>query len=395
MFAKPFIGALSGHLDGVYSIEKHPKNLSCLLSASADGEVKIWNVLERNTFFSVQAHNSFIRGLTISRPNGTSFLTCADDRTIKHWPLNLESINQEIVPFSTFITQSTLRGIDHSWGSNNFVSTGSYLHLWDYNRSQPIQQFSWETSESTISAKFNPVEHNIFATTGSDNSIALYDVKSRTPIRKLILDNRSNSIAWNPMEAFNFTVANEDNNCYTFDMRKMKEALCVHMDHLSAVMDIDYSPTGKEFVSGSYDKTIRIFGYDSGRSKEVYHTRRMQKIFTVRYSMDAKFIFSGSDDANIRIWKARKSEPLIVTSRREVQSMRYRNQLKQRYKNMPEIRRIARHRHLPKILYNLKKMKQEMIQSSRRKLDNIQKHSRSKKIKKIPARQKFIVTEIK
>jgi WD repeat and SOF domain-containing protein 1 len=24
-------------------------------------------------------------------------------------------------------------------------------------------------------------------------------------------------------------------------------------------MDVDYSPTGKEFVSGSYDKTLRIF----------------------------------------------------------------------------------------------------------------------------------------
>lgn len=27
-------------------------------------------------------------------------------------------------------------------------------------------------------------------------------------------------------------------------------------------MDVDYAPTGKEFVSGSYDKTIRIFPVD-------------------------------------------------------------------------------------------------------------------------------------
>ncbi len=30
-------------------------------------------------------------------------------------------------------------------------------------------------------------------------------------------------------------------------------------------MDLDYAPTGKEFVTGSYDKTIRIFGNQSGR----------------------------------------------------------------------------------------------------------------------------------
>lgn len=33
----------------------------------------------------------------------------------------------------------------------------------------------------------------------------------------------------------------------------------VHMDHVGAVVHVDYSPTGREFVSGSYDKTIRIY----------------------------------------------------------------------------------------------------------------------------------------
>ena len=38
------------------------------------------------------------------------------------------------------------------------------------------------------------------------------------------LQTRCNSIAWNPMEAFNFTVANEDCNLYTYDMRKLQSA---------------------------------------------------------------------------------------------------------------------------------------------------------------------------
>ena len=70
-------------------------------------------------------------------------------------------------------------------------------------------------------------------------------------------------------EAFNFTAANEDHNLYSFDMRKLDKALCVHKDHVSAVMDIDYSPTGKEFVTGSYDRTVRIFGNTAGHSREV------------------------------------------------------------------------------------------------------------------------------
>ena len=78
----------------------------------------------------------------------------------------------------------------------------------------------------------------------------------------------------------------------------------ISKDHVSAVLDIDYSPTGKEFVTGSYDKTIRIFEASQGRSRDVYHTKRMQKSFCVKFSMDAKFVLSGSDDGNIRLWKS-------------------------------------------------------------------------------------------
>ena len=42
------------------------------------------------------------------------------------------------------------------------------------------------------------------------------------------LQTRSNAIAWNPMEAFNFTCASEDCSLYTYDMRKLKSAACIH-----------------------------------------------------------------------------------------------------------------------------------------------------------------------
>lgn len=82
------------------------------------------------------------------------------------------------------------------------------------------------------------------------------------------------------------------------------------MDHVGAVIYLDYSPTGKEFVSGSYDKTIRIFESDKGHSRDVYHTKRMQRLTMVKWSLDSKYVFSASDEMNIRIWKARASEKL-------------------------------------------------------------------------------------
>ena len=60
----------------------------------------------------------------------------------------------------------------------------------------------------------------------------------------------------------NIVVGNENSNLYTFDMRKLDMPKMIHKDHLSAVLDVDFSPTGKEFVTASFDKTIRIFNYN-------------------------------------------------------------------------------------------------------------------------------------
>ena len=51
--------------------------------------------------------------------------------------------------------------------------------------------------------------------------------------------------------------------------------------------------SGREFVSGSYDKTVRIFPVEKGRSREVYHTKRMQRLSCVSWSRDNRFILSG------------------------------------------------------------------------------------------------------
>ena len=108
-----------------------------------------------------------------------------------------------------------------------------------------------------------------------DRGIFVHDIRGRTNLIKTTLLNKSSAIAWNPQEPFNFTVGNEDGNCYTFDMRKMDTFTKQHKDHIGAVMDIDYSPTGRSFVTGSFDKTVRIFDIGAGKSKQMYHAKRM------------------------------------------------------------------------------------------------------------------------
>ena len=62
---------------------------------------------------------------------------------------------------------------------------------------------------------------------------------------------------------------------------------------------------------------VFYFGGFKGHSNEIYHTKRMQRIFAVKWSSDAKYVLSGSDEMNIRLWKAKAHESIGTQSARQ------------------------------------------------------------------------------
>jgi len=107
LFAKPFIGALDGHSDGIYCMSLVPSSLVDFLSGACDGgksnaplyvaqssnaypdarsEIKLWNLTTRKATWSWRAHEGFVRGLCCNSA-GTRFISCGTDQTIKMWRL--------------------------------------------------------------------------------------------------------------------------------------------------------------------------------------------------------------------------------------------------------------------------------------------------------------------
>ncbi|XP_066546574.1 DDB1- and CUL4-associated factor 13 [Amia ocellicauda] len=392
VFAKPFLASLDGHKDSLSCMVKHPTSLSTLLSGACDGEVKIWNLTKRECVRSVQAHEGFVRGMC-ARFCGTSFFTIGDDKTIKQWNMEGPAYGEEEEPLNTILGKVVYTGIDHHWKEGTFATCGQQVDIWNEQRTSPIRTFTWGV-DSINSVRFNPVETDLLASCVSDRSIVLYDMRQASPLKKIVMSLRSNSLCWNPMEAFMFTCANEDYNLYTFDMRRLDSPVIVHMDHVSAVLDVDYSPTGKEFVSASFDKCIRIFPANKGHSREVYHTKRMQHVICVKWSADNKYILSGSDEMNIRLWKANASEKLGVLAPREKAALNYSQKLKEKFQHHPQIKRIARHRHLPKTVFSQAKELRVMKEARRRKETNVRKHSKPDSVPIVPEKKKHVVAVV-
>jgi WD repeat and SOF domain-containing protein 1 len=404
MFAKPFIAGLDGHTDGVSCMSTIRNSNMPLISGACDGELRVWDLPTKKCVWSAVGHTGFVRGV-VADVRGTTFYTCGDDMSIKQWALSGESTSSSsaasssssssqtfVKPLQTILGKDRFMAIDHHWKDNQLATAGEAVQVWDPSRSTPVNTYKWGV-DGTLDVKFNPAEACLLAATCGDRAVCLYDLRASLPMRKFMLGMKSNKVAWNPREPFNFVLANEDHNCYTFDMRKLEEPLMIHKDHVSAVMDVAYSPTGKEFVSGSYDRTVRIFPSMGGRSRDMYHTKRMQRVFSVAYSADSNFIFSGSDDTNVRIWKAHASAALGTQNSREERKRQYTDTLKKKYKHMPEIARIRKDKPTPKNITKAQQMKHIQTSSARRKVDNRVKHSKEGSVITKPERSKVVVKE--
>ena len=270
---------MNEHSDGIAAFAKSMRHISRFASGDFSGELRFWDLNTKKSLFVVQAHDKFVKGIAFDR-TGHNILSCGDDSAINIFnvrkALEQQMAGQAIEPVNRFNSGNLLTSIDCSLQDPYFVTGGDTVQIWNQERSSPFQNCDWGI-DTVSKVKFNPVDTNLIACTSMDRGVYIYDIRGKAGLKKTIMLNKASCLAWNPQEPINFTVGNEDSNAYTYDMRKLEEIKIVHKDHIGAILDIDYSPTGSHFVTGSFDKTVRIFPHNKGFSSQMYYTRRMQK----------------------------------------------------------------------------------------------------------------------
>ncbi|OAA70595.1 U3 small nucleolar RNA associated protein [Cordyceps fumosorosea ARSEF 2679] len=395
LHAAPFIAQLGrGHVDGVYSMAKDPSSLERFASGSGDGVVKVWDLTTREEAWHTTAHENIVKGLAWTRDQ--KLLTCAADRTIKLFdPQHTPSGS---APISSWLGQGAFSALSHHRARGAFAAaSGGSIAVYDLERHTAAPEvLQWPTSTDTVTdVSFSPVETSVLASCGADRGVVLYDLRTSTPVTRTVLSFASNRVAWSPMEAYHLATASEDHNAYLFDVRRFDRALNVLKDHVAAVTDVEWAPTGQELVTASWDRTVRLWRRDGGHSRDVYHTKRMQRVTAARWTPDSKYVLSGSDDGNVRLWRAEASARQGVKSARQRQALEYNGALVERYGHMPEIRRIKRHRHLPTVVKKAGEIKKVELASIKRKEENERKHTKKQFEKRQSEREKMILARQK
>ncbi|THV07150.1 WD40 repeat-like protein, partial [Dendrothele bispora CBS 962.96] len=81
--------------------------------------------------------------------------------------------------------------------------------------------------------------------------------------------------------------------------------------HTDRVWSVAYSPDSRHIVSGSYDKTIRIWDSQTGQPPVGHPLQgHTHWVTSVAYSPDSRHIVSGSFDKTVRIWESQTGQPV-------------------------------------------------------------------------------------
>ena len=91
--------------------------------------------------------------------------------------------------------------------------------------------------------------------------------------------------------------------------------------HTNAVTSLTFSSDGASLVSGSYDKTIKLWDVQTGGMIKTFHGHT-KPVFSISVSADCTTIASGSEDKTIRLWDIQTTEcHCVLEQQGEVKSV--------------------------------------------------------------------------
>jgi len=269
---------LKGHTRGINclafsSVCKNGKTMPILASGSR-GETKLWDLSKGELIDTLSEYPWVISGLVDEvnslafSSDGQTLVSCGADSTIKIWHVGALDL------------------IDILHKHNGIVRC----------------------------VAFTP-DGRMLATGGDDRKILFWDLMQRRVAIALSLDDTA---------AHSLVLSQDGQTLVTGSYRKIKvwrtspqvgklfkdtEPLQSLMGHSHIVSSLAISADGKLLVSGSWDKTIKIWQLDTG---ELISTLKGHgdRVYAIALSPDGKIIASGSADKTIKLWHLQTGELL-------------------------------------------------------------------------------------
>lgn len=297
--------ALTGHKASIRGLAFPIENSQTLFSGGEDQSVRLWDIILGKCNRIIQGYTNPVWSITFST-KGSLLVSGGEDRVVRLWDVSTEdksyrelTRHQHLVRTLAFNTQGTLLASGSYDGTVVIWNTTSWKIVKTLKEDKSLEN---ENSGRVISVAFSQDSKKLAVSYYYGKKVSLWDIEQWKLITTISdFTERVRDVAFCPNKDI-LAISNDSTKepvIKLWDIEKRQDIRCLK-GHTGPVWSLSFSPDGKILASGSADKTIRLWNWETGESIELKgHEARIRSIAV---SADGKIIVSGSDDNTLRIW---------------------------------------------------------------------------------------------
>ena len=262
------------------------------LSIHFDNFIRLWDAENGNLIRTFEGHTNRVEKIAFSF-DGTKILSSSYDNTMKLWETQTGNL------IKTFETNAQYLPLMAFNNANEIITYNNQcIRKWNQNTGNLVYMIDGH-NEVVNSAIFSP-DGTEFLSCSNDGTIKLWDNYNGMLIRTIYFANAL-SIAFSPDGLLILGGCFDSDDSLILLDKKTGEEIKAFQGHKSNVTCVLFSADGKRILSGSEDKTIKLWEINSQKSIKTF-AGHQRDVNSVVFSTDEKIILSGSSDFTIRLW---------------------------------------------------------------------------------------------
>jgi serine/threonine protein kinase len=234
-----------------------------IAAAGYDGEIRLWQTVSGSCVGTLKGHSQFVSSLQFS-PDGQQLLSTSYDNTLRLWSI---IFNQRLFVWQVVNAKTihVLTNIHSGWVCEATFSPNGQLvasvgddgtvQLWDSQQGTLLKTL--QGHEGMTQAIAFSRNGKLLVSCGKDQTLRVWDVNTGTGLRVLSGLSEATAVLFGLNDRF-WVSAHVDCNIHIWQPTNHRRIgrLTGHSDLVNAIA---LSPNGQFLVSGSADKTIKIW----------------------------------------------------------------------------------------------------------------------------------------
>lgn len=253
---------------------------------------RVRNILLKNRLLAtINDHTSDITSISFSHDE-QYLVTSAKDNVLNIYTLKDLKLLRTLPVFEQIETIAFVKEGDHEY----VITSGEKGNLkkWDIHKKESILEKSLERHRSI---RFLPERKQLMCIT-EDNNFLFYDLKFEKQKHILGFNDEVLDISYIGRKDQVIVITNNE-AVSIYDLKTKNTQLLT--GHKDIALTTSCTNDGKYFVTGSKDKTIRVWEYAKMRQIALGDSHSAA-VTSVCFSPNSKFIASVSDDKTLKVW---------------------------------------------------------------------------------------------